>query len=102
MILLHLSQSSAKRVAYHWPHPLQDVTEAHAGDICALFGVECASGDTFISGGAPPYTMVGTLWEGGWEEQGHSEQAVVGSGCIQTIGVLCVVQLMMSCSYPPD
>ncbi len=26
---------------------LEDISEAAAGDIVALFGVECASGDTF-------------------------------------------------------
>ena len=36
----------------------QDITEAHSGDICALFGVECASGDTFVSHDALQYTMV--------------------------------------------
>ena len=36
----------------------QDVQEANAGDICALFGVECASGDTFTLEGAKPISMV--------------------------------------------
>lgn len=28
----------------------QDINEAQAGDICALFGVSCASGDSFTDG----------------------------------------------------
>jgi elongation factor G len=35
---------------------MNDVTEAQAGDIVALFGVECASGDTFTDGSVN-YTM---------------------------------------------
>ena len=29
---------------------LEDIQEANAGDIVAMFGVECASGDTFTDG----------------------------------------------------
>lgn len=40
----------------------KDVQEANAGDICALFGVECASGDTFTFEGAKPVSMVSNLF----------------------------------------
>lgn len=36
---------------------MEDVEEVSAGEICALFGIECASGDTFTDG-AVQYTMV--------------------------------------------
>ncbi|XP_058736793.1 elongation factor G-2, mitochondrial-like [Vicia villosa] len=35
---------------------LQDIQEAHAGEIIAVFGVDCASGDTFTDGSVK-YTM---------------------------------------------
>jgi predicted membrane GTPase involved in stress response len=43
-----------------YEHPLfiiqQDIQEAHAGEIVAVFGVECSSGDTFTNGSVR-YTM---------------------------------------------
>lgn len=36
---------------------VQDVDEIKAGEICAMFGVECSSGDTFTDG-KTTYTMV--------------------------------------------
>ena len=36
----------------------QEVNEAYAGDICALFGIDCAGGDTFVQKGNFNLSMV--------------------------------------------
>lgn len=37
---------------------LKDVNEVYAGDICALFGIDCASGDTFTDKTSTDISMV--------------------------------------------
>lgn len=44
------------RIVRMHSNEMEDVSEVGAGEICAVFGVECASGDTFTDGGLP-YSM---------------------------------------------
>lgn len=53
--------SSCSFLSFVLSVPFQDVEEVYAGDICALFGIDCASGDTFTSKTSANLSMVSSF-----------------------------------------
>lgn len=53
----HGKKIKVPRIVRMHSNEMEEVPEVGAGEICAVFGVDCSSGDTFTDGNLP-YTMV--------------------------------------------
>ena len=61
------SQIKVGRLGQMHSSKMEDIKEAFAGDIVALFGVDCASGDTFVSSPKAKIGMVSCWYDVAWE-----------------------------------
>lgn len=72
----------------------QDVEEVYAGDICALFGIDCASGDTFTSRTSANLSMVHPYGHCPDYINNHSALANVYLKMRSVVHCLCVHNVM--------